>query len=93
LDTFAADLSNIKSDAEKGEDLKSKRDTQIATLESTVRSLREENEQLVEYSKFVVNLGIGVVVVMVVVIGVGVCVWPRSKKVWVLPSWKSHHNL
>jgi hypothetical protein len=32
-----------------------------------------ENEELIEYAKFVVNLGIGAVV-MVVVVGVGVCV-------------------
>eukprot|EP00026_Physarum_polycephalum_P004396 Phypoly_transcript_04415.p1 GENE.Phypoly_transcript_04415~~Phypoly_transcript_04415.p1 ORF type:complete len:623 (+),score=88.37 Phypoly_transcript_04415:126-1994(+) len=78
----------------KIDDTNSRHKEEIATLKTTIQSLRAENEELVEYSKFVVNLGIGVVVVMVVVVGVGVCVWPRNKKVWVLPSWKAtHHNL
>jgi hypothetical protein len=74
-------------------DTNTKRKEEIVALKLTIASLRAENEELIEYSKFVVNLGIGVVVVMVVVVGVGVCVWPRNKKVWVLPSWKAHHNL
>lgn len=95
MNEVTKDLTSANLKIKKQDDDLAKRQTQVASLESSIRTLRKENEAQQEYIRFVINLSVGVVVVMIVVLGVGVCIWPRGgKKVWVLPTSKpTHHNL
>jgi len=91
---YETEVAFVKKSLQAVEKLLSAHQKQKEENLKTIQELEQENQRLREHAAFITNLSLGASVVVVVVGGVGICVWPRGKKVWALPTWKSnHHNL
>jgi len=91
IEGYETEISFVKEGLQVAESLIEKMKQGQEDYKQIISQLQDENSKLKEYSNVITNLALGGTVVLGVVFGIRAFVWPKNKKIWVLPKSNHHH--